>query len=95
MLKINKMGKENWKKERGESSMLEYEKKQMAKAKEEFKKRKKPRDLYLELRTIGLTIGQCSEVLEWINTLPIRITGNNHTVKIEDGIITVSNTDDK
>lgn len=53
---------------------------------------KENRDLYEELRSIGLTHVACYQVLEWANSLPIEIRGSNHTVKIEDNIIKVSDT---
>jgi len=51
----------------------------------------KQRDIYQELRTIGLTHDQCSEVMDLINTLPIQILeGITDTkVSILDGIIKV------
>lgn len=69
------------------------EKNEFDKAREEFKKRY-PRDYYEELKKMKLSDNQCKSVLEWINTLSIEITGNNHTVIIEDGIIKVSNTNE-
>jgi len=48
------------------------------------------RDIWQELRYIGLTSDQCSEVLELIDTLPIQVKGvDNIKVSILHGIITV------
>ena len=49
------------------------------------------RDIYQELRVIGLTHDQCSDVMDLIDTLPIHIKdGINHTkVSVSNGIITV------
>ena len=49
------------------------------------------RDIYQELRFIGLTHDQCSNVMDLIDTLPIRIKGglNNIRVSILYGVITV------
>jgi hypothetical protein len=90
------MGKD-WKVSKAEQEILAYEREQIVKWKKENPSKvvaTPPRSYEDELRTIGLTHDQCSAVLEWINTLSIHITGNNHTVNIEDGIIKVSNTED-
>ena len=49
------------------------------------------RDIYQELRVIGLTHDQCSDVMDLIDTLPIHIKDciNNTKVSVSNGIITV------
>jgi hypothetical protein len=47
------------------------------------------RDLYGELRIIGLTHDQCSDVMDWLEKLPIEVYGSNISVNIEHGIIKV------
>ena len=49
------------------------------------------RDIYQELRFIGLTHDQCSDVMDLIDTLPIHIKDgiNNTKVSVSNGIITV------
>ena len=49
------------------------------------------RDIYQELRIIGLTHDQCSDVMNLIDTLPIHIIDgvNNTKVSVSNGIITV------
>lgn len=49
------------------------------------------RDIYQELRVIGLTHDQCSDVMDLIDTLPIHIKEdiNNTKVSVSNGIITV------
>jgi hypothetical protein len=49
------------------------------------------RDIYQELRVVGLTHDQCSDVIDLIDTLPIHIKDgvNNTKVSISNGIITV------
>ena len=49
------------------------------------------RDIYQELRFIGLTHDQCSDVMDLIDTLPIHIKEgiNNTKVSVSNGIITV------
>lgn len=49
------------------------------------------RDIYQELRDIGLTHDQCSIVMDLIDTLPIHIKEgiNNTKVSVSNGIITV------
>jgi hypothetical protein len=49
------------------------------------------RDIYQELRFIGLTHDQCSDVIDLIDTLPIHIKEgvNNTKVSVSNGIITV------
>lgn len=49
------------------------------------------RDIYKDLRFIGLTHDQCSDVLDLIDTLQIHIKEgiNNTKVSISNGIITV------
>jgi hypothetical protein len=49
------------------------------------------RDIYQELRVIGLTHDQCSNVMDLINGLPIHIKEgvNNTKVNISNGIIMV------
>ena len=49
------------------------------------------RDIYQELRIIGLTHDQCSDVMDLIDTLPIHIKEgiNNTKVSVSNGIITV------
>lgn len=51
----------------------------------------KERDIYTELRVIGLTSEQCSDVLDLIGTLPIEIKEgvNNIKVNISSGVITI------
>jgi len=48
------------------------------------------RDIYQELRAVGLTHDQCSDVIDLIDTLPIHIKDgvNNTKVSISNGIIT-------
>lgn len=89
------MSKDFWKKNKAEGEMLIYEQKMVDKAKEEFRKRKLSRDLFMELREMGLSSEKCDSVLQWVNTLPIEITGENHTVRIINGIIKVSNTNNE
>jgi hypothetical protein len=47
----------------------------------------KERDLYQELRSIGLTHDQVSEVLKWVDTIPIHVSGGNIHVRVENGIV--------
>jgi hypothetical protein len=49
------------------------------------------RDIYQELRVVGLTHEQCSDVMDLIDTLPIHIKDgiNNTKVSVSNGIITV------
>lgn len=49
------------------------------------------RDIYQELRHIGLTHDQCDNVMDLIDTLPIHIKEgiNNTKVSISNGVITV------
>ena len=49
------------------------------------------RDIYQELRVVGLTHDQCSDVMDLIDTLPIHIKDgiNNTKVSVSNGIITV------
>jgi hypothetical protein len=49
------------------------------------------RDIYQELRVVGLTHDQCSDVMDLIDTLPIHIKEgvNNTKVSVSNGIITV------
>ncbi len=47
------------------------------------------RDLYMELRSIGLTHDHVSSVLEWVDTLPIQLEGENIHAKIEEGIVKI------
>jgi hypothetical protein len=50
----------------------------------------KQRDIYQELRFIGLTHDQCSEVMDLIDTLPIEIKGvDNIKISVSNGRITV------
>lgn len=80
---------ESWKKHKGEAAMLEYEKKQIEKFKELWKNRIPERDLRIELINKGFTQEQVSLILDWTETLPIRIYHKNTTVKIEQGIVRV------
>lgn len=64
----------DWKKGKAESAIQEYERQQMAKAAADFKaKQKQKRDLWQELRSKGFTSDQCSDIMEWIKTLPKNI----------------------
>lgn len=49
------------------------------------------RDIYQELRVVGLTHDQCSDVMDLIDTLPIHIKEgvNNTKVSVSNGLITV------
>ena len=49
------------------------------------------RDIYQELRFVGLTHDQCSDVMDLIDTLPIHIKEgvNNTKVSVSNGVITV------
>lgn len=49
------------------------------------------RDIYQELRVVGLTHDQCRDVMDLIDTLPIHIKDgiNNTKVSVSNGIITV------
>jgi hypothetical protein len=49
------------------------------------------RDIYQELRVVGLTHEQCFDVMNLIDTLPIHIKEgvNNTKVSVSNGIITV------
>lgn len=48
------------------------------------------RDLFAELRAIGLTSDQCCEILDWTEKLPIHISGLNYTkVSVEQGLIKI------
>lgn len=49
------------------------------------------RDIYQELRAIGLTSDQCSDVMDLIDTLPIHIKTGVYNVKVNlsNGIITI------
>lgn len=49
------------------------------------------RDIYQELRVVGLTHEQCSDIMDLIDTLPIHIKDgiNNTKVSVSNGIITV------
>lgn len=47
------------------------------------------RNLLSELATFGLSDEQCSKVLEWTNTLPIHVTGNDIKVVVENGVVKV------
>jgi hypothetical protein len=49
------------------------------------------RDIYQELRVIGLTHDQCSDVMDLIDTIPIQIKAgiNNTKVSVTNGIIIV------
>ena len=73
---------------RTEQEILNWEKEKFNK----FDKAFNDRDYSQELKDMGLSDEQCTDVLEWVNKLSIHITGNNHTVNIIDGIIKVSNT---
>ena len=49
------------------------------------------RDIYQELRVVGLTHDQCSDVMSLIDTLPIHIKDGVYNTKVSvlNGIITV------
>jgi hypothetical protein len=48
------------------------------------------RDLFAELRMMGFTSDQCSEILDWTEKLPIHIMGVDCTkVSIQQGIVKV------
>jgi len=47
------------------------------------------RDIYQELRVIGLTHDQCDSVMSLINTLPIQVAVDNVKVSILNGVIMV------
>lgn len=44
------------------------------------------RELYGELKTMGLTNDHCHLVLEWVDSLPIQVVGSNITATIEEGV---------
>ena len=48
------------------------------------------RDLYQELRTMGFTSDQCSEILDWTEKLPIKKHRNIIVdVSIEQGVVEI------
>jgi len=55
----------------------------------------KERDLYQELRSIGLTHDQVSEVLKWVDTIPIHVSGENIHVRVENGIVKIDQNEDE
>jgi hypothetical protein len=51
---------------------------------------KTDRDLYQELRAIGLTHDQVHQVLDWVDTIPIHLSADNTKVQVEGGVVKVT-----
>ena len=51
---------------------------------------KTDRDLYQELRAIGLTHTHVSDVLDWVDTIPIHCYTSNTKVRVEGGVVKVT-----